>query len=188
MDERPMNSPPTKEAFFQVMHTFDPLAQRIQPTNLYTIRAGFEVRETVDRAYGIEGHTDACKRECPTCLEAFLCLEYSALECDTVSLFLDGLKVAEDLRRENPEAYGLLASIQSSLDGSDYYKTKEDVRIYQCNSAVHSPVIITGRNGCPIQIQQRYNKFARLDLSSVNEELIINGILQAKCPFSTEAG
>ena len=162
------------------MHTFGPLAQRIQPTNLYTIRAGFEFGETVDRAYGldaVEGHTDSCERECPARLEAFLCLEYSAPECDTVSLFSDGLKVAEDLRRENPEAYGLLASIPVKFGRfrltTEEECPKEDVRIYQRNSVVHSPVIITGRNGCPIQIRQRYNKFAGLDLSSVNEELIM---------------
>ena len=172
--------PQTKEGFFRMMHTFGPISQRIQPTNLYTIRAGFEVGETVDRAYGldaVEGHTDACERECPAQLEAFLCLKYSAPECDTVSLFSDGLKIAENLRRENPEAYGLLASIPVKFGRfrltTEEECPKEDVRIYQRNSVVHSPVIVTGSNGHPIQMRQRYNKFAGLDLSSINEELIM---------------
>ena len=174
--------PPTKDGYYQVMHTIGPLTQRIGPTNFFTIRSGFEVGEAVDRGYGsnaLEGHTDACERECPARLEAFLCLEHSAPEHETytVSSFSDGLKVAEDLRRENPEAYGLLSSIPVKFGRlrltTEEECPKEDVRIYQRNSVVNSPIIITGRNGHPIQVRQRYNKYAGLDLSSVNEELIM---------------
>ena len=89
------------------MNTFGPLDQRLHPSYIFKLRVGYSAGELLDKgAYGKDAlpvHTDSSDYELPSRCEAFLCQEYSALQGDTFSLVSDGLKVAEQFRKEYPE-------------------------------------------------------------------------------------
>ena len=170
--------PNNHEGMRAVMQTFGPLHQRIHPTNIFSLKVGYASGELLDKgAYGkdpLSAHTDGCENQSVARIEAFLCLNYSALEGDTVSLICDGLKIAEEFCNEHPEEYKLLSNTNLRI-GRLRLTTEEecpdqDQRIYQRNSLVRTPVIIPDENGYPSKVRLRHNKHVGLELSAPDQD------------------
>ena len=172
--------PPNHDGMRGVMNTFGPLDQRLHPSYIFKLRVGYSAGELLDKgAYGKDAlpvHTDGSDYELPPRCEAFLCQEYSALQGDTFSLVSDGLKVAEQFRKEYPEEYKLLSTTPLRVGrfrlSTEEECPQEDKRIYQRHSVYWSPIIVPDEDGHPKQIRLRHNKHLGLSLINQNQDSI----------------
>lgn len=118
----------------------------LRPTNFGTT---FEVVNRPDpnnlafTALALPLHTDLPNQEVPPGFQFLHCIANEAVGGG--SLFADGLAIADDLRREEPEAFRLLCEVAVPFRFVD---AEADLRC-------HAPVITLDRAGEPIEI--RYN-------------------------------
>ncbi len=171
------NTPPTEDGMVDLMHMIGPLRQRYHPTNVF-IGAITPHHLVVDyHSYGpvpIYAHTDTSYYRAPPKLQTFLYTEYNAPKEDTVNYFVDGFKVLEDVRKDDPEAYELLTStivrqarrrmsVEEDCDPSD-------VRIYEWDTCRDIPLVITEDDGKLKQILVKFNKHAGFPLKDQTDE------------------
>ena len=160
------NVPTTRDGIRAVLQSFGPLHQRTHPTYIFTLKVGHASGELLDKsAYGkdpLAAHTDNCEYQDVPRVEGFLCQEYSAPEGDTVSLIIDGLRVAEEFHNEHPEEYKLLSSIPLRIARfrltTEEECPDEDQRIYQRHCVISAPVIKTDESGRPEMLRVRHSK------------------------------
>ena len=104
--------PPTKEGLNGVLNSIGQTMQRHHPTNVLDINLDLVFSKNIDNnTYGNHPHpvhTDNSFYPAPARLVCLLCTEYSAPVQDTVNFFVDSLKIIDDIRQEEPEAYDLL--------------------------------------------------------------------------------
>ena len=175
------NTPPNKEAMVDFMHMIGPLRQRYHPTNVFTGAINPKNLVIDYHSYGpvpIYAHTDTSYYRAPPKLLSFLYTQYNAPKEDTVSFFVDGFKVLEDFRVDEPEAYELLTStivrqarrrmsVEEECDPSD-------VPIYEWDTYRDIPLVITDGDGKLKQILTKFNKHAGFPLKDQADERMKN--------------
>lgn len=142
--------PRSEKGFKDVMHMIGPLRRRYHPTDILRLEAGNAKYKAVDpTAYGniqLTAHIDHTYLQSPAKIIGFLCVNYNAPEKDTVSYFANSIRVAEDLRKSDPEAFHILSStafrrarrrigVEEDCDPSEE-------RIYDWDTYLDSPVIV----------------------------------------------
>ena len=125
------------------------IRQRYHPTNIIDLTADPKVAEEIERdAYGLEAHaphTDHGYYLNPGKIACLLGSRYKAPVKDTVNFFVDNVKVIEDLREEDPEAFELLSTVPIRTSRRRLTVQEEchpsEVPIYQFDSHLQRPVI-----------------------------------------------
>ena len=147
--------PRSEMGFTDVMHMIGPLRRRYHPTDILRLQAGnLKYREVDPTAYGLvelKAHIDHTYLQSPAKIIGFLCLDYSAPDRDTVNYFANSVRVAEDLRKSDPEAFQILSSTEFRRSrrriGVEEDCDPSDERIYDWDTYLDSPVIVTNKSG-----------------------------------------
>lgn len=106
-------TPTEEKALRSFLNTIGALQDRLHPVNVFTAVTDAKAMEVDYYSYGpeyLDGHTDSTYYTQPPKLLALLSTQYSAPKMDTVSFFVDAFKVAEDLRRDDPEAFHMMTT------------------------------------------------------------------------------
>ncbi len=143
--------PCNEKGFKDVMHMIGPLRRRYHPTDVLRLEAGNAKYKEVDpTAYGTDhfnAHIDHTYLQSPAKIIGFLCVDYNAPEKDTVSYFANSIRVAEDLRKSDPEAFHILSSTAFRRArrriGVEEECDPTEERIYDWDTYFDSPVIVT---------------------------------------------
>ena len=97
------------------MFTTGQIRQRYHPTDIVDVTADQKVSEEIDRdAYGFGSHAphmDHGYYRNPGKISCLLGSRYNAPVHDTVNFFIDNVKVIDDLRDEDPDAFELLRNV-----------------------------------------------------------------------------
>lgn len=119
------------------------------PTDIFTIMVRSERVAINYAAYGgalLPSHLDATYYGSPPKIEYFLGVKYAAPQGDTVSCYTDMMKIVEDLRQENPEAYQMLTKTKTRQGrlrlGVEEECDPERVRVYEFATDWEGPPII----------------------------------------------
>lgn len=171
--------PPNTKAAEDFMHMIGPLLRRRHPTDWWFLESASARSVALEPySYGraaLGVHTDIAYRPSPARLANFLMTHYSAPVEDTINTFVDGFKVANDLRREDPEAFHLLSSTNirfarrrlGTLDPCD----PADVHRYELDTYVDTPIIVM--NGEQIErVQFRFFKHGGIPMGYDNQHLV----------------
>ena len=171
--------PPNVKAAEDFLHMIGPLLPRHHPTNWFTLQSRSDRSVSLEPvSYGpaaLDVHTDVVYRPSPPRLVGFLPTHYSAPVEDTINAFSDGFKVANDLRREDPETFHILSTANirfarrrlSVLDPCD----PADVRRYQLDRYVDTPIIVM--NGEQVErVQFKFFKHGGMPMGYDNQHLI----------------
>lgn len=141
-------TPTTEKALRDFLNVIGALQQRLHPTNVFTAVTNAKSMEVDYYSYGpeyIDGHTDSTYYTQPPKLMALLSTKYSAPKQDTVSFLADGWKVANDLRREDPEAFHMLTTtpVRQSRRRLDVEEECDpsQTKTYQIDVAKDVPII-----------------------------------------------
>lgn len=141
--------PPNEEGLKGVMHTMGKIRQRYHPTDIVDLTADHKLSEEIDRDnYGFEAHaphTDHGYYTNPAKICCLLASRYNAPVQDTVNFFIDNVKVIEDIREEDPEAFELLSTVpirmaRRRLNVPEACKPSE-VAMYQVDVHLQRPII-----------------------------------------------
>lgn len=125
------------------------IRQRYHPTNILEVTADPKISEENDKdAYGFgvhAPHTDHGYFLNPGKISCLLGSRYNAPVQDTVNFFIDNVKVIEDLRKDDPEAFELLSTVpirtsRRRLTVQEVCNPLE-VPIYQIDTHLQRPVI-----------------------------------------------
>lgn len=107
--------PPNEEGLQGILHCVGQEAQRNHPTNTLVIKADKNKETNVDtNIYTSEPHpvhVDTSYYETMVRLSCLVSTHYFAPKQDTMNFFVDNLKVIEDIRQEEPEAFELLRTV-----------------------------------------------------------------------------
>ncbi len=106
-------TPINEKALRDFLNVIGALQDRLHPTNVFTAVTSAKSMEVDYYSYGpeyLDGHTDSTYYTQPPKLLALLSTYYSAPKQDTVSFFVDALKVANDLRHSDPDAFHMLTT------------------------------------------------------------------------------
>ena len=142
--------PRNEKGFLDVMHMIGPLRRRYHPTDILRLEAWNSKYKEVDpTAYGTDhfnAHIDHTYLESPAKILGFLCVDYNAPLKDTVSYFSNSIRVAEDLRKTDPEAFQILSTTPFRRArrriGVEEDCDPKDERIYDWDTYYDSPVIV----------------------------------------------
>lgn len=171
------NTPPTEDGMVDFMHMIGPLRQRYHPTNVFEAAMSPKHLEVDYHSYGpvpIYAHTDTSYYRAPPRLQVFNYTDYDAPKEDTVSYFVDGFKVLEDISREDPEAYKLVTStivrqarrrmsVEEECDPSDLH-------IYEWDTCRDIPLVMTEDDGKLKQVLMKFNKHAGFPMKDQTDE------------------
>jgi len=124
------------------------LMQRNHPTDGLHMRADPNITKFDNDSYSSDSHPfhiDAAYYDTPPRLSCLLATEYEAPDEDTANLFVDSVKVTEDLQREEPEAYKLLTTrnMLFSRRRLDIIENNhsDDVSLYHIDALNERPMI-----------------------------------------------
>ena len=155
--------PKNEKGWLDCMHMIGPVTRRYHPTDIIIQRAGDEKAMATDPVgYGrdfLGCHTDTTYYKPPVRLVSLLCTEYSTPEEGMVNFFTDGVKVVQEFRKENPEAFHLLSTVKCRYSrhrlGVEEPCDPADVRIYEWDACRDTPVIDLENN----TVQRLHFKF-----------------------------
>ena len=172
--------PATEKAYREFLNLMGPLAQRNHPTNIFVMEQKPRPMAMDPPAYGrsfFGAHTDASYYTVPKKILAFQVVEYSAPEGDTDNFFVDGFRVVEDLRKEDPEAFALLTSVplRQSRRRMGLYDIQppEVVRKHLWDACLDTPPIVMSPDGKTLErLQTRWTKHAGVPLEAGDDELM----------------
>ena len=173
--------PQNEQGFQDCMHVIGPLSRRNHPTDIYTAKPGIEQSLASDPvAYGSEflgAHTDTSYYREPHRLQGFMCSAYEAPDKDTVNFYTDGLRVVEEFRKNNPEAFRLLTrtkcrkgrlrlTVEEECDPSD-------ARIYEWSIYTDTPIILLEGDTVK-RLHLKFTKHAGVSLEHYNDSQVLD--------------
>ncbi|KAJ7365423.1 hypothetical protein OS493_005530 [Desmophyllum pertusum] len=146
--------PPNEEGLKGVLHTIGKIRQRYHPTDITLLIADHKLAEENDRdVYGfgtLAPHTDHGYYLSQGKVACLLGSRYNAPVQDTVNFFIDNVKVIEDIREEDPEAFELLSTVpiraaRRRLTVQEECRPSE-VAMYQVDIHLQRPLIYFDEN------------------------------------------
>ncbi len=185
------NAPKNEESFRAVIERVGPLRQRYHPTNVFKLDRTDTKAQAIQHSYQVgtlRNHTDVTAYDIPTGLQFLECLLYENPDNDrqAYSTIVDGFKLAEVIKAENPWFYELLTteyipagrrrlSVEEKLSENDSSAQKYEWEAYR-----HNHVINLDENGEVYQV--KYNHNTRVPLEVSNDK--IHDLLAAYRRFS----
>ncbi len=106
--------PKTREAFQALVERVGLIQQRYHPTDIYTLDTANQLAGKIHHAYKylkqMPNHTDHVSYNVPPRLQFLGCIEYENPDNDRqgYSTLVDGFKIAEVLRTQQPKYFELL--------------------------------------------------------------------------------
>ena len=172
--------PPTEKAYVDFLNLMGPLAQRNHPTNIFVMEQKPRPMSMDPPAYGrsvFGAHTDASYYTIPKKILGFQGVEYSAPDGDTENFFVDGFRVVEDLRKEDPDAFALLTNVPMRQTrrrmGLYDIQPPEVERKHLWDACLDTSPIVMSRDGKSIErLQTRWTKHGGLPLEVGDNELM----------------
>ena len=157
-------TPPTQDGMVDFMHTIGPLRQLYEGTNVLTWTSNLVVD---DQSAPMHAHTNTSYYRAPPKIQVFLCTEYDAPKEDTLSFFVDGFKVVDDFRKEDPEAFKLLAStvVRQARRRSE----SSNLHNYEWDTFQDNPLVITEGDKLK-QLLVTFNEHAAYPLKDQSDE------------------
>lgn len=109
------NAPKNEESFRAIIERVGPLRQRYHPTNVFTMDRSDKKAQGIHHAYQagkLQNHTDVTAYDIPAGLVFFECILYENPDGDrqAYSTIVDGFKLAEVIKTENPWFFELLTT------------------------------------------------------------------------------
>ena len=174
------NSLKTEASFKALVERVGPLRQRYHPTNIFTMDRSNKKAQAIQHSYQVgrlRNHTDVTAYDIPTGLQFLECALYENPDNDrqAYSTVVDGFKLAEVIKAENPWFYELLTTeyipagrrrlaVEEKLGEHESGARKYEWEAYRRNHLIN-----LDENGEVYQI--RYNHNTRIPLE-VNYEKI----------------
>ncbi|NES21549.1 MAG: DUF971 domain-containing protein [Symploca sp. SIO3E6] len=185
------DAPKNEESFRALIERVGPLRQRYHPTNVFTLDRTNTNAQAIQHSYQVgvlRNHTDVTAYDIPTGLQFLECLLYENPDNDrqAYSTIVDGFKLAEVIKAENPWFYELLTTeyipagrrrlcVEEKL--AEY---ESSARKYEWEAYRRNHLINLDDNGEVYQI--RYNHNTRIPLEVAYDK--IHDLLAAYRRFS----
>ncbi|NEO42153.1 MAG: DUF971 domain-containing protein [Moorea sp. SIOASIH] len=110
------NVPKNRESFQALIERIGPIQQRYHPTNIFTLDTANKLAGNIHHAYQymerLHNHTDHVSYNVPPRLQFLGCIQYDNPDNDkqAYSTLVDGFKIAEVLRTQQPKFFELLTT------------------------------------------------------------------------------
>ena len=109
------NAPNNEPSFRALVERVGPLRQRYHPTNVFTMDRKNALAQTIQHSYQLgrlRNHTDVTAYDIPTGIQYLQCTLYDNPDNDrqAYSTVVDGFKLAEVIKQENPYFFELLTT------------------------------------------------------------------------------
>ncbi|KAK3753477.1 hypothetical protein QZH41_001138 [Actinostola sp. cb2023] len=133
--------PPNEKGLQELLETVGQVMQRTHPVDFLTV----DVHIYDAKAHPV--HNDTSYYPVPARISGLLASQYSAPAgaADTVNFFVDSIKVIEDIRQEDPEAYELLSTLPVRLSRRRMTLQEpcepQRVRVYNYETMTKTPLI-----------------------------------------------
>ena len=169
--------PKTREAFQALVERVGPIQQRYHPTDIYTLDTANQLAGNIHHSYKylhrLDNHTDHVSYNVPPRLQFLGCIEYENPDNDRqgYSTLVDGFKIAEVLRTQQPKYFELLTQEYIStgrrrLGVEEKVSDKEKgTKKYQWEIYYRQHVINLDKNGEVYQIRHNKNDRVPLEVS-----------------------
>ena len=170
------NAPKNEESFRALVERVGPLRQRYHPTNVFRMDRSNKKAQAIQHSYQVgrlRNHTDVTAYDIPTGLQFLECILYENPDGDrqAYSTVVDGFKLAEVIKTENPWFFQLLTteyipagrkrlSVEEKLS-----ENESSARKYQWDAYRHNHVINLNENGQVYQIKYNHNTRIPLEVS-----------------------
>lgn len=167
------NAPNDEPSFRALVERVGPLRQRYHPTNVFTMDRKNTVAQAIQHSYQLgrlRNHTDVTAYDIPTGIQYLQCTVYDNPDNDKQahSTVVDGFKLAEVIKQENPYFYELLTT-EYIPAGRRRLKVEEKLgehessaRKYEWDAYRRNHLIELDENGEVYQV--RYNHNTRIPL------------------------
>lgn len=169
--------PKNKQGFQALVERVGPIQQRYHPTNIFTLDTANQLAGNIHHAYQylerLHNHTDHVSYNVPPRLQFLGCIEYDNPDNDkqAYSTLVDGFKIAEVLRTQQPKYFELLTQeyvptgrrrlgVEEKVSEGERDTTK-----YQWETYHRHHVINLDENGQVYQIRHHENDRVPLDVS-----------------------
>ena len=167
--------PQDEKTFREVLNLIGPLWQRYHPTYVFKMKTTKKALSLDYHSYGLsylDAHTDTTYYTKSAKLQALLCVEYSAPKEDTVNFIADAVKVAEDIKKEDEEAFELLTNLvagQARLR-FDVEEPRPDSaqNKYKWSARKDSPMLVINKEGEVIENKYLFPKHVGFSLDVDN--------------------
>lgn len=186
------NASKDRESFRALVSRIGPMRQRYHPTNIFTLDTTDNVAKKVQHSYQLpklRNHTDLTAYDIQGGVQFLQCMQYDNAQKrgEGSSTLVDGFKIAEVLRNENPEFFELLSQeyiptgrrrmmVEEALKERD-----QNGKIYEWEAYRKNHVINVDKNGHIYQVRYNHNTRTPLDISPDK----IKPMLAAYQAFST---
>ncbi|MBC6452088.1 MAG: TauD/TfdA family dioxygenase [Hormoscilla sp. SP5CHS1] len=169
--------PKNKEGFQALVERVGPIQQRYHPTNIFTLDTANQLAGNIHYAYQymerLHNHTDHVSYNVPPRLQFLGCIEYDNPDNDkqAYSTLVDGFKIAEVLRTQQPKSFELLTQEyvptgRRRLGVEEKISDREKgTKKYQWETYHRQHVINLDKNGEVYQIRHHENDRVPLDVS-----------------------
>ncbi|KAK3726498.1 hypothetical protein QZH41_003893 [Actinostola sp. cb2023] len=180
--------PPNEKGLQELLETVGQVMQRSHPVNVLTIKVDNSNIEDIDvhiytaKAHPV--HNDTSYYPIPARISGLLASQYSAPAgaADTLNFFVDSVKVIEDIRKEDPEAYELLSTLPVRLSRRRMTLQEpcepQRVRVYNYESMTKTPII--GYDADEERPMLRFtNKQCGIDMDSFKDQATMKRFYEA---------
>ncbi|NEN88828.1 MAG: DUF971 domain-containing protein [Okeania sp. SIO3H1] len=169
--------PKNQEAFLALVEQVGPIQQRYHPTHIFTLDTANQLAGKIHHAYKylkqLPNHTDHISYKVPPKLQFLGCIEYENPDNDRqgYSTLVDGFKIAEVLRTQQPKYFELLtqeyiSTARRRLGVEEKVSDQEKgTKKYQWETYHRQHVINLDENGEVYQIRHNEKDRAPLDVS-----------------------
>jgi len=170
------NAPKNEESFRALVERVGPLRQRYHPTNVFTMDRSNAKAQAIQHSYQVgtlRNHTDVTAYDIPTGLQFLECILYENPDNDrqAYSTVVDGFKLAEVIKTENPCFFELLTteyipagrkrlSVEEKLS-----ENESSARKYEWDAYRRNHLINLDENGDVYQIRYNHNTRIPLEVS-----------------------
>ncbi|NEQ82885.1 MAG: DUF971 domain-containing protein [Moorea sp. SIO2I5] len=170
------NAPNDEQSFRALIERVGPLRQRYHPTNVFTMDRKNAVAQAIQHSYQLgrlRNHTDVTAYDIPTGIQFLQCTLYDNPDNDrqAYSTVVDGFKLAEVIKTENPYFFELLTteyipagrrrlSVEEKLSENDSSARKYEWEAYRRNHLIN-----LDENGEVYQIRYNHNTRIPLEVS-----------------------
>lgn len=166
--------PTDRESFRALIERVGPLRQRYHPTNIFTLDAADNIARSIQHAYQpgpLRNHTDLTAYDMQGGLQFLACMrhENASRAGEGTSTLVDGFKISEVLRTQQPELFTLLSekyiptgrrrmTVEEPLAEGEL-----DGRKYEWDAYRKNHVINVDASGEVFQVRYNHNTRAPLD-------------------------
>ena len=170
------DAPKNEESFRALIERVGPLRQRYHPTNVFAMDRSNKKAQAIQHSYQVgtlRNHTDVTAYDIPTGLQFLECILYENPDGDrqAYSTVVDGFKLAEVIKTENPWFFELLTteyipagrkrlSVEEKLG-----EHESSARKYEWDAYRQNHLINLDENGEVYQIKYNHNTRVPLEVS-----------------------